>query len=93
MPSNPLTYFSHGIRTNVVVLTTAPLAVDTSAYSFYSGSTMPAYFGGPVMMNLETTTLPVNNEDMTFSLTANTTLTIRVKGTDGTVRSAAITLA
>jgi hypothetical protein len=36
---------------------------------------------------------PTTNGQMTFELTSNTTLTIRVKGSDGTVRSAALTLA
>lgn len=34
-----------------------------------------------------------NNYDMTFTLTSNTQLTISVKGTDGVVRTAALTLA
>jgi hypothetical protein len=36
---------------------------------------------------------PVDNGDVVFELTNNTTLTIKAKGSDGVVRSAAITLA
>ena len=36
---------------------------------------------------------PVNNGDMTFQLTSNTSLAIKVKGSDGVVRSATLTLA
>jgi hypothetical protein len=36
---------------------------------------------------------PVDNGDVVFELTSNTSLTIRAKGSDGTVRSVALTLA
>lgn len=36
---------------------------------------------------------PVDNGDVAFELTSNTTFTIRAKGSDGTVRSVALTLA
>ena len=36
---------------------------------------------------------PTINSTMVFELTSNTSLTIKVKGTDGTVRSAVLTLA
>ena len=39
------------------------------------------------------TAVPANLGDMVFQLTSNTSLTIKVKGTDGTVRSVALTLA
>lgn len=35
---------------------------------------------------------PANNGDVTFELTSNTTLTIKAKGSDGTVRSGTVTL-
>lgn len=35
---------------------------------------------------------PANNGELEFELTNNTTLTVKVKGTDGTVRSGTITL-
>jgi hypothetical protein len=42
---------------------------------------------------LKTSATPASNSQMTFQLTSNTQLTIKVKGSDGTVRSANITLA
>ena len=36
---------------------------------------------------------PANNGDCVFELTNNTTLKIKVKGSDGTVRSVSLTLA
>ena len=39
-----------------------------------------------------TTLTPRNNHDLVIELTANNTLTFKVKGTDGTVRSASLTL-
>ena len=36
---------------------------------------------------------PVNNGDLTFEATSNTTVTVKLKGSDGVVRSAALTLA
>lgn len=36
---------------------------------------------------------PANNGEMTFELTSNTSLTVRVKGSDGVVRSAVLALA
>jgi hypothetical protein len=44
-------------------------------------------------MKIKTSTTPSFNQNMVFELTSNTTLTIKVKGTDGTVRSATLTLA
>lgn len=35
---------------------------------------------------------PTNNNEVTFELTNNTTITFRARGSDGTVRSATITL-
>ena len=42
--------------------------------------------------NLSPTTLPTSNSSFSFELTDNATLTIRVKGTDGTVRVGIVTL-
>lgn len=36
---------------------------------------------------------PATNGEVTFELTSNTTLTVKVKGSDGTVRSVALMLA
>jgi hypothetical protein len=46
-----------------------------------------------VVIQPQASVAPTTNGDMVFELTSNTTLTIKVKGTDGTVRSATLTLA
>ena len=50
-------------------------------------------FDGNIVVKPEATVDPANNGEMTFELTSDTSLTIKVKGSDGTVRSAVITLA
>lgn len=47
---------------------------------------------GAVTFDPATTATPANNGDMVFELTDNSTLTIKVKGSDGTVRLVALTL-
>ena len=47
----------------------------------------------PTQIAVGTDTSPATNGGMTFTLTSNTTLRVSVRGTDGTVRSANITLA
>jgi hypothetical protein len=45
-----------------------------------------------VVIKPQTSTTPQGIGDMTFQLTDNTTLVIKVKGSDGTVRSNTLTL-
>ena len=47
---------------------------------------------GITTVGLTPTTNPTLNSSFSFELTSNTTLTIRVKGTDGTVRTGTVTL-
>lgn len=51
------------------------------------------FVNGPIAFQAPASATPSDNEYMTFQLTSNTQLTIKVKGTDGTVRSANLTLA
>lgn len=46
-----------------------------------------------VVVKPQASITPINIGDMVFQLTSNTSLTIKVKGSDGTVRSVALTLA
>jgi hypothetical protein len=46
-----------------------------------------------VVLSPPASVTPANNGDVTFQLTSNTQLTIKVKGSDGTVRSVNLTLA
>ena len=47
---------------------------------------------GPIGFTPGTSVTPIDNGDVVFELTNNTTLTVRAKGSDGTVRSGTITL-
>ena len=47
---------------------------------------------GIATVGLTSTTNPTSNSSFSFELTSDTTLTIRVKGTDGTVRTGIVTL-
>jgi hypothetical protein len=47
---------------------------------------------GITTVGLGSTSSPTNNSTMSFELTNNTTLTIRVKGTDGVIRTGIVTL-
>lgn len=49
-------------------------------------------FNAAITWRPKATVTPANNGELTFELTSNTSLTIKVKGSDGTVRSAVLTL-
>jgi hypothetical protein len=51
-----------------------------------------ANISGVATMGLGATSNPTNNSTMSFELTNNTTLTVRVRGTDGVVRTGIVTL-
>lgn len=50
-------------------------------------------FSGITTLGLTSTTSPSQNSTMSFELTNNNTLTVRVRGTDGVVRTGIVTLA
>lgn len=49
-------------------------------------------FSGIVTVSLGSTSLPSNNSQMSFELTSDTNLRIKVRGSDGVLRSGNITL-
>jgi hypothetical protein len=51
------------------------------------------YVPSPFAFKPGSSVTPANNGDVIFELTSNTSLTVRAKGSDGTVRSVALTLA
>ena len=51
-----------------------------------------ALITGITTVGLGSTSNPLNNSSMSFELTNNTTLTVRVRGTDGTIRTGIVTL-
>lgn len=66
-------------------------AAGAAAVTYTSGG--PVTFAGDVVLSPPASATPANNGQMTFQLTNNTTLEIRVKGSDGVVRKAVLTLA
>lgn len=69
---------------------------DTTATNGYVGLSIDPTGGtiisGITTVGLANTSLPPSNSQMSFELTNNTTLTVRVRGTDGIVRTGTITL-
>ncbi len=94
---------SHGVgylsqlggQTNLCAETNGALSYGASFATGPVGGKTDAVFWDSSGIEVRLTSLdtPDTNSNMTFSLTSNTQLTIRVKGTDGTVRLANITLA
>ena len=66
-----------------------------SATTFTSGTTIASNWLNKVddVLNVPSTNTPTDISDMVFELTSNTTLKIKVKGSDGVVRSVSLTLA
>lgn len=61
-------------------------------WNFYANGTAANYFGGPFAFKPGSSATPANNGDLTFEATSNTSVTIKLRGSDGVVRSAVITL-
>jgi hypothetical protein len=55
-------------------------------------NTPPLAVAGAIVFAPGASVTPANNGDVVFELTDDVTLTIKAKGSDGTVRSATITL-
>jgi hypothetical protein len=56
-------------------------------------ATASRFENGPPVLTAPASATPALNRDVVFELASNTSLVVKVKGTDGTVRSATITLA
>ena len=72
------------------------LAHDDNAYDIgASGANRPRniYVGSDVISRPSASITPANNGQLVVEATSNTTLTFKLKGTDGTVRTGTITLA
>lgn len=87
-----------GIKTGSGVMTNYGLHIvnnghaSATNWAIFSSSTAPSFLGGPLIQKPAVSTIPVNNGEMTVSATSNTSITVRLKGTDGTVRSTVLTL-
>lgn len=75
--------------TNAVLINRTGTTIDSTELR----GTIVYINGGTSQIKLGTSATPTNNSDMVFQRTSDTQLTIKVKGSDGTVRSANLTLA
>jgi len=67
--------------------------VPAGNWSIYNGSARDNYHGGAITWKPKASASPVNNGDLTFELTSNTQIKIKVRGDDGALRSVTLTLA
>lgn len=87
-------YAASGLAGNTISFTQA-MTLDANG-NLGVGEPAPDYkldVNGSIGFAPGASVTPVDNGDVVFEFTNNTTLTIRAKGSDGTVRSATITLA
>lgn len=66
--------------------------VPAGNWSIYNGSANPNYHAGSQTWKPAVTATPANNGDLTFEKTSDTVLTVKLKGSDGVVRKATLTL-
>jgi len=95
--TTPASYVSGGTKTlaGFFDVSTAPVGLrldGTYANDIISSPNFKVTATGNIIAKPAPTATPANNGEMTFELTSNTQLRIRVKGSDGTVRSASLTL-
>lgn len=92
---------SFGSTTNLTTAIIAPIFEVNSNNNVGVGTTIPTakvhvvgntLITGITTVGLGSTSSPSINSTMSFELTNNTTLTVRVRGTDGTIRTGTITL-
>jgi len=69
------------------------VAVSTGGTERWRADSSGLDISGAIEFNPGASVTPADNGDVVFELTNNTTLTIKAKGSDGTVRSVALTLA
>ncbi len=72
--------------------TSATIARTDSAQTFTGVQTFTAPILGTPVLRPGASVTPASNGDMVFEATSDTTVTLKLKGSDGTVRSAIITL-
>ena len=94
--SSPIRMYSNGVeRWNISTAGHFIAATDNSVDIGASGASRPrnVYVGTNVISRPAASITPANNGEFVVEATSNTTLTFKLKGTDGTVRSGTITLA
>ena len=75
---------------NVVLATDADGLMYTTSVGVTPAGNVTA---GALFLSPGTSVIPATNSQLGFELTSNTTLTVRARGSDGVVRSVALTLA
>lgn len=86
---NKQTVSDAGVSTNYELVSRS----GTTITSIEWRGTLLYLNGTNAQIKLSTSATPANNSDMVFQRTSDTQLTIKVKGSDGVVRSASLTLA
>lgn len=85
------------VLTARMYLTESGNLIPSTSGSYDLGATSTGYWRNVYAQNIVLTppasATPANNGEVTFQLTSNTSLTFKVKGSDGTVRSGSIALA
>jgi hypothetical protein len=94
--SSPIKMYSGGSERWNISATGHFIAATDNTYDIgASGANRPrnVYVGSNVISRPAASITPANNSELVVEATSNTTLTFKLKGTDGTVRSATLTLA
>ena len=94
--SSPIRMYSGGVERWNISATGHFIAAADNTYDIgASGANRPrnVYVGTNVISRPADSITPANNGEFVVEATSNTTLTFKLKGTDGTVRSGTITLA
>jgi hypothetical protein len=88
--------YGSGESLAITEASTVRAVVQASTGNFGIGTTAPEYaldVAGAIGFTPGASVTPAQNGDVVFELTSNTSLTIKAKGSDGTVRSVVLTLA
>jgi len=89
-------HLAQGLGSNSVVLGNASITTTALRGNVGIGTTAPSsklHVNGAIIQKPDASATPPANGDLVVEATSNTTLTFKLKGTDGTVRSGTITLA
>jgi len=89
-------HLAQGLGSNTAVLGNASITTTALRGNVGIGTTAPSsklHVNGAIIQKPDASATPPANGDLVVEATSNTTLTFKLKGTDGTVRSGTITLA
>jgi hypothetical protein len=92
-PTNGTLFVRPSIGSNLGNDELVELGTLASRDAIQYNATAGRFENGPPVLTAPASATPTLNRDVVFELASNTSLVVKVKGTDGTVRSATITLA